>query len=158
MNNSDYSLRLVARCTLASSNTTGVARKPPYFLNWMVRGMLLSAMHREGVARLSGSRDVTVSEFAVAFPDSCKWLEVLPHTGMQSLASLLSQLGYDGRPEFLSMFTCLLLTRACQLNPKWYETNHIPLCQFRRTYRNRRGVHVVPARGVVLFSRAIDSV
>ena len=53
-------------------------QQPPYLLNWMVRGILLLSMRRDGVRRLSRTGDVSVAEFAVAFPDACSRFEILP--------------------------------------------------------------------------------
>ena len=141
--------------------TTGEQAKkpnqPPYLLNWMVRGILLAAMHRNGVTRLSGSRGVTVTEFAVAFPDACSWFQILPTSDSSScLQMFLQSLEYDGRPELFSFWACLLLTAACRQGPTWYAQHAGAIARMRKAYHHKHGVHIVPARCVQRIVRGLD--
>ena len=133
--------------------STGTAKKtkehPPYLLNWMVRGILLAAMHRDGVTRLSGSRGVQVGEFAAACPDACSWFHILPTSECSDcLQKLFRSLGYDGRPEFLSFWACLLLTAACRQSPAWYARNACAIAHLSTRYAQKHGMDIVPARCV----------
>ena len=134
---------------MCKASAAALPKQPPYLLNWMARGILLCAMHRAGVHRLLGSREVTVEEFAVAFPDSCQWLRVLPLRSSDcTLQTLFETLEYDGRPELFSFWTCLLLTRDCRMAPSWFDENVQAISKHRRWYFRSHGLHVVPARCV----------
>jgi len=110
---------------------------------WVTCGLLLAAMRREGIRRLCESRTVTVAEFAVAFPDSCKLLSVMPSRELTlegPFADLCTELEYAGHPEFLTFWACLLLTRSSRLLPEWHETNRRSLLRWQA-----RGIDIVPA-------------
>ena len=77
-------------------------------------------MHREGVEKLGGLDETTVLEFKVAFPDERQWFTDLATSLTMSVKEFLDDVGYTGRPEMWSMFSCLLLTRSMWINPDWY--------------------------------------
>ncbi len=78
-----------------------------YMRNYTIRALILSATSK----RLRGAASVTTARFARAFPDQGGWLKNLPRRGSnKSLQEFMEDLGYDGAPEMLSMFLCLLLT------------------------------------------------
>ena len=100
-------------------NAAAQKKKEPYLRLWVARAWVLSAMASEGVLQLTGVRGVTVRDFGAAFPDSKGWFERLCSSWDMPLSSFFQFLGYTGRPEFFSMFACLLLTRTLQVNPAW---------------------------------------
>ena len=76
---------------------------------WTVRGLLLMAMHREGVARLTGAGHVSAEAFATVCPDSKQWFQRLMGTALDvPLSQFFRDVGYDGRPELFSMYACVL--------------------------------------------------
>ena len=79
---------------------------------------MLSAMAAQGVEQLTGVHAMTVGDFSAAFPDSKGWYLWLGSRDMP-LGQFFALLGYTGRPEFFSMFACLLLTAGMQVNPSW---------------------------------------
>lgn len=96
---------------------------PPrsYMRNFVIRGLLLAAMESKGFRRLTGANDTLVRDFAVAFPDQSSWLMRLPHRPSHNLQAFFEEIGFDGRPELFSMFTCLLLTKGMWWAPEWYR-------------------------------------
>ena len=70
---------------------------------------------------MGGLHSIAVEEFAAGFPDERQWFVRL-RSGLQvsSLKEFFDSLGYEGRPELWSMFSCLLLTRSMWRNPEWY--------------------------------------
>ena len=88
-----------------------------YMRNYSIRALILSATSK----RLSGAASITTARFARAFPDQGKWLKNLPRRGSnKSLQEFMQDLDYDGAPEMLSMFLCLLLTARMWHAEEWY--------------------------------------
>ena len=102
----------------------GVFAPRSYMRNWLVRGILLAAMARDGVEQLTSPQDVTLPDFTKSNPDSSSWmkkLQVKGHGG--SLKAFFETIGYQGAPELCSMHLCLLLTKAMRKEPKWFRTH-----------------------------------
>ena len=95
-------------------------KKAKYLPAYTARAILLVSMHRAGVGRLGGTGQIYVSEFAAAFPDARQWFSRLCSSyDTTTVKKFFSDLGYKGRPEFWSMFSCLLLTRSMWLSDAW---------------------------------------
>ena len=83
-----------------------------YMRNFVIRGVMLAAMARAKVPRLTGAGDVDTMVFASGFPDQRGWLRKLSRKGVGDflanppLSTLMASLGYDGRPELLTMLLC----------------------------------------------------
>ena len=126
---------------------------PPYWANWLTRGILLLSMHRAAVPRLSGCRGVSVADFSAAFPDACQRLQSLPKTEDMDLASFFKSLEYDGRPELFSFWTCLLLTKLARKSPEWFERRGADIQKHMLRYRRTYGIDIVPVRCVQQVAR-----
>ena len=88
-----------------------------------------------------------MSEFAVAFPDACEWLNVLPlEAHRSSLKDFFDDIMYDGRPEFVTCWACLLLTNACRKRPTWFDDHASAIKALRTCYRKTHRIDIVPAR------------
>ena len=97
-------------------------KKAKYLPAYTARAILLASMHRAVVGRLGGTGQISVEEFAAAFPDERQWFTRLcssSDTTTTTVKKFFSDLGYTGRPEFWSMFSCLLLTRSMWLSDAW---------------------------------------
>ena len=139
--------------------STHAPQQPPYLLNWMVRGIRLLSMRRDGVRRLSRTGDVSVAEFAVAFPDACSWFEILPtETCRSSLKDFFKSLEYDGPPELFSFWSCLLLSRPCLRSKEWFHENTKAIRQLQQRYRRQHGIDLVPSRCCMLIANGTDRV
>ena len=80
-----------------------------YMKQWLARALLLCSMSRAGVRALGRTDAITVSNFSKAFPDSKAWFDKLVSKGESpTLRAFFAALKYDGRPEWFSMFACLL--------------------------------------------------
>ena len=97
-----------------------------YMRNWTLRGFLLAQMAAQGVPELRDCSKIGVLEFAQAFPDQTAWfprLNARTTTKRQStktLGDFFQDLGYDGRPEFFSLFACILMCPEVRsVNEKW---------------------------------------
>ena len=87
---------------------------------YTARAILLAAMHRAGVGKLGGTSQIYVRDFAAAFPDEREWFSRLCSAwDTTTVKEFFSDLQYTGRPEFWSMFSCLLLTRSMWLSDAW---------------------------------------
>lgn len=119
----------------------------------LVRSLLLAHMRRDGVRALGGADGVIVRAFATAFPDTNSWFDRLPAKGCKRrLADFFGDLGYDGRPEFFSMFSCLLMTPPCSTrSDAWYKANARKLRRLMASYRTEHGLHPTPAHSLSLM-------
>ena len=122
----------------------GVYRPLSYNRNFAIRGLLLSAMGAEDIEALQGASDITVRDFAQAFPDQRAWLRRLPRWPGMTLQDLFDDLGYDGRPECFSMYTCLLLTRGMRKTPQWYQKHGRRLTELMLDQGRAQGVMRLP--------------
>ena len=110
-----------------------------YLPGYTIRAILLASMHRAGVGRLGGTGQISVGEFAAAFPDERKWLTRLcGSSDTTNLKKFFSDLGYKGRPEFWSMFSCLLLTRSMWLSDAWLSHHCASLRKAMRSQKHHR--------------------
>ena len=135
-----------------------VKGRPPYWLNWMARGMLLLSMHRAGVTRLSGCRGTSVADFSAAFPDACHWMKILTPRDNKDLATFFRLLEYDGRPEFFSFWTCLLLTKLARKSPECFDRNADAIQKHRVWYRRTYGIDIVPVRCIQQVARNVRNI
>ena len=124
--------------------------KLKYTTAWRARAWLLAAMAREGVNQLTGTQQVTCTDFAESFPDSGGWFARLAARGKRykSLYDYLQDLGYQGRPEFFSAHACLFLGKSMRVNPKWVLEHGKDLQDFRASYRRIHHIDMVPGRVV----------
>ena len=126
----------------------GIARrvpKPGYKKQWLARALLLCAMHRAGVRALRGAGDVRVASFAQAFPDSKAWFSRLKAKGQNStLRAFFKSLNYVGRPEFFSMFACLLGNRDLHMPPAWFRKHRRALRAEMALTMSKNGFMGVP--------------
>ena len=79
---------------------------PPrsYMRHWLIRGVLLAAMARDGVEQLTSPQDVSLPDFMKSNPDSSSWvkkLQVKGHGG--SAKAFFDTIGYQGAPELCTM-------------------------------------------------------
>ena len=118
--------------------------KTSYLTAYTARALLLAAMHREGVEKLGGLDKITVREFQVAFPDQRQWFTELATRPIVSVKEFLGDVGYTGRPEMWSMYSCLLLTRSMWINPDWYTFHAASLKQAMDSQR-KHDIMRVPA-------------
>ena len=112
---------------------------------YTARAFLLAAMHRAGVGKLGGTSQIYVRDFAAAFPDEREWFSQLCSAwDTTTVKEFFSDLQYTGRPEFWSMFSCLLLTSSMWLTSEWLSERCRSL---RRAMRSqlRHGLMRVPA-------------
>jgi hypothetical protein len=117
-----------------------------YVKNWLIRASLLAAMHRSGVTRLSGSSEIHTKDFAVAFPDSKKWISFLQQPGCNgTLAEFLDYLEYSEPPEMLTMHLCLTLTREMWRPVAWYKARCLSLRLRMREGSGCLGLNLLPA-------------
>ena len=99
----------------------GVFQPRTYMRNWLVRGVLLAALARDGVKQLKSPEHVSLREFMGCNPDSKAWiarLRVKGHTG--SAKAFFQSIGYDGDPALCSMHLCLLLAKTMRKSPAWF--------------------------------------
>ena len=120
-----------------------------YTTQWLSRALLLCAMHRDGVQALRNPDGVTPAAFARAFPDSEAWFRKLEVRGQCSiLQDFFSNLEYAGRPEFFSMFACLLGNAALRVRPAWLLKHCLALRRKMLACYSLHGLMAVPARCV----------
>ena len=114
-------------------------KKAKYLPSYTARAILLASMHRAGVGRLGGTGQISVGEFAAAFPDERQWFTRLcSSSDTTTVKKFFSDLGYKGRPEFCSMFSCLLLTRSMWLSDAWLSHHCASLRKAMRSQRHHR--------------------
>ena len=122
---------------------------------WLVRASLLACMARDGVAGLRGASSVALDAFAQSCPDSRAWFgRLCSSRSQQSLQAFFDDVGYTGKPELFSMYTCVLLNSSMRVDPAWLE-EHAHKCRlYSRKYCGLHGLDPVPALAV----RALKSV
>ena len=104
-------------------------------------------MAREGVEHLSGAASVTRVSFASAGPDQKGWFSRLgTRKSGPSLQSFFDDIGYRGRPELFSMFSCLF--GSMQVSPAWLDHHATQCMAYSKDYRSQHGIDPVPARVV----------
>ena len=116
-------------------------KKAKYLPAYTARAILLVSMHRAGVGRLGGTGQISVEEFASAFPDERRWFVRLCSSSDRTATTVekfFSDLGYKGRPEFWSMFSCLLLTRSMWLSDAWLSHHCASLRKAMRSQHHHR--------------------
>ena len=117
-----------------------------YMRNFVVRGLLLAAMAAAGIPKLTGAAHISLEDFGRAFPDQRGWISKLAgRRPVKTLAEFVSDLGYDGRPEFLTMHLCLLLTPSMRVNPAWLLAHRRRLCQAMFAQHECHGIFRLPA-------------
>ena len=146
-----YNWVAVLHCLLRVRRGAGTGE--PYMKLWIARAWLLSAMAAEGVERLVGVRAMTVQDFSMAFPDSKGWFSWLGSPDM-ALDNFFALLGYTGRPEFFSMFTCLLLTAELRVNPAWTRHFAGDLKRCMGDYASAHGLPKLPSLCVAELVKA----
>ena len=113
---------------------------------WLSRALLLCAMSRAGVRALGGTDAITVASFSQAFPDSKAWFKKLISPGQfSSLRAFFAALQYKGRPDFFSMFACLLGNAAFRVQPAWLRKHSRALQGVMQAYASQNGFMGVPA-------------
>ena len=120
---------------------------PPrsYMRHWLIRGVLLAAMARDGVEQLTSPQDVSLPDFMKSNPDSSSWVKTLQVKGHGGSAkAFFDTIGYQGAPELCTMHLCLLLTRAMRKNPQWFRTHRLAL-QARMLGQLKLGLMKLPA-------------
>ena len=121
-------------------------RRANYLKQWLARALLLCAMSRAGVRALRGTDAITVASFSKAFPDSKAWFDKLSCKGESpTLHAFFASLKYDGRPEFFSMFACLLGNHKLWVQPKWLRKNSKALQDAMQAFLVQNGFMGVPA-------------
>ena len=119
-----------------------------YMRNYTIRALIMSATSK----RLSGAASIATARFARAFPDQGKWLRFLPRRGSNgSLEEFMQDLDYDGAPEMLSMFLCLLLTPRMWQAPEWYAKHGRALTKAMVEQLTKEGVYRLPLVCVEAF-------
>ena len=119
-----------------------------YMRNYTIRALIMSATSK----RLSRAASITTARFARAFPDQGKWLRFLPRRGSNgSLEEFMQDLDYDGAPEMLSMFLCLLLTPRMWQAPEWYAKHGRALTKAMVEQLTKEGVYRLPLVCVEAF-------
>ena len=121
-----------------------------YMRNFVIRGLLLAGMARAGIQKLRGIDELSVLEFAAAFPDQGCWFTKLgEYSNNESrtvnLGDFLRSLDYDGRPEFFSMFACVLLCKCMRVSPAWLALHARELTDAMLMQLGRRGFCRLPA-------------
>ena len=115
------------------------AKRAKYLPAYTARAILLVAMHREGVGRLGGTGQISVEEFASAFPDERRWFVRLCSSSDRTATTVekfFSDMKYNGRPEFWSMFSCLLLTKSMWLSDAWLSHHCASLRKAMRSQKH----------------------
>lgn len=103
-------------------------------------------MNRAGVRALGRTDAITVASFARAFPDSKAWFRKLAFKGQfPTLRAFFKAVKYDGRPEFFSMFACLLGNSALSVQPTWLQKHRQSLQGAMHAYASQNGFMGVPA-------------
>ena len=121
-------------------------RRANYKTQWLARALLLCAMSRAGVKALGRTGSITVASFSQAFPDSKAWFEKLAIKGNKSsLSDFFASLKYDGRPEFFSMFACLLGNATLWVKPSWLRKHSKSLQAAMKAFASQNGFMGVPA-------------
>ena len=135
---------------LSSQSPGKKLNKFKYITAWLARAWLVAAMAREGVKQLTGTQQVTWQDFAESFPDPGGWFARLVPRGKRykSLHDYLQDLGYQGRPELFSGYTCLFLGKSMRVNPKWMLEHSKELQDFSVSYRMIHHMDMVPGRVV----------
>ena len=117
-----------------------------YMRNFVIRGVMLAAMARAKVPRLTGAGDIDTMAFASVFPDQRGWLRTLSREGVrETLSEFMAGLGYDGRPELLTCFLCLLLNKTSRVNPAWLLVHRTRLCSAMCSQHSSQGLFRLPA-------------
>ena len=112
-----------------------------YMRSYTIRALIMSATSKI----LSGAASITTARFARAFPDQGKWLRSLPRRGSNgSLEEFMQDLDYDGAPEMLTMFLCLLLTARMWQAQEWYAKHGRALTKAMVEQFTKEGVYRLP--------------
>lgn len=122
--------------------------KKSYMRNFVIRGLLLADMARAGIKKLRGIDQIRVQELSQAFPDQSSWFAKLGEYADMSrvnLGDFFRGLGFDGRPEFFSMFACLLLCKSMRVRPEWMAAHARELSGAMMQQLVRRGLCRLPA-------------
>ena len=112
---------------------------------------MLGAMFAEGVSALRGC-DVLAEDFAVTCPDQKKWLARFACIrGRLTLSHTLHSVGYDGRPEYFTMYACVynMVRRSAQ----WLQRHAEELQEERRAFQQEHGFDCAPAEAVARVLR-----
>ena len=117
-----------------------------YMRNFVIRGLMLAAMAAAGIPKLTGAAKINAHTFASSFPDQRCWIRTLSDDATcATLAQFAAGLGYDGRPELLTMFLCLLLARSMRVNPAWLLARRSRLSKAMVSQHDRHGLFRLPA-------------
>ena len=117
---------------------------------------MLGAMFAEGVSALRGC-DVLAEDFAVTCPDQKKWLVRFAGTrvgGTRSrptLSHTLQSIGYDGRPEYFTMYACVY--NMARRSAQWLQRHAEELQEERRAFQQEHGFDCAPAEAVARVLR-----
>ena len=124
----------------------GLFANKSYMRSFVIRGLVLAAMAAAGIPKLTGAAKIQLQTFASAFPDQRGWINKLSGDAKSiTLAEFLADIGYDGRPEFLTMFMCLLLTPSMRVNPAWLLAHRSRLCESMVSQHECHGIFKLPA-------------
>lgn len=116
-----------------------------YMRHWLIRGLLLAALARDGVSKLVSPEEVTFREFMKCNPDSSSWARKLLTKGQcRSAKEFMQSIGYDGPPELCSMHMCLLLANRMRMSPQWFG-KHCQSLQNRMKDELKFGLMKLPA-------------
>lgn len=121
-----------------------VFKKGAYKRNFLIRGLLLAAMERQGIKMLKGDDNISVQVFSQSFPDQGRWMLRLARYPGMCLREFFQEVHFDGRPELFTMFTCLLLGKGMRLSPQWYRKHGKHLTRLMLGQGRRTGVMRLP--------------
>jgi len=121
-----------------------IFKNKSYMRNFVIRGVMLAAMAMVDISRLSGAENIDAKFFASAFPDQRCWVRALSTNRCATLADFVDGLGYDGRPELLTMFLCLFLAKPMQVSPAWLLAHRTRLRRSMVSQHGRHGLFRLP--------------
>jgi len=102
-------------------------------------------MHGKKIKRLAGD-ELKVTTFRKCFPDQPESFARFTLKQSQTVEEFLSELSYDGPPEFWSMWACLFQDPALDTyTTTWLRTHVVALSDWRVQYKKTAGQNPVAA-------------
>ena len=108
---------------------------------WVMRGLLLVRMRREGLQRLTGTERMSGTHMQSMFPDQKDRVKKLSGGRLtRKLDDIFSSAQYDGAPELFTMWACLFNDRVIGATPlAWLQEHREVLVRAFTSYCKKHG-------------------